>query len=450
MGYDKSFFYREDNLIGIGVLKGIKPAPFKLDKKGIYMNTTLTKQADKTNNHISHSSGTNIVNRCFSNIGPESEVSVALQNLRWSMLDKNVNSLTLRSMETLFTTRLVARSGVVSELPKSQSPMVVSYQFKGETYTTEDFLDRTYTNALLVMKNGVIVYENYLNNMTPDTCHMGWSMTKSIVSTLIGMAYEEGRIHSLDDPIVNYIPELKNGAYNDVSIRHILSMTSGVAYEERYDFDNPGLAATNHIKAIIKNVSRFADAAVDIKKKYEPGKVSEYKTIDTAVLGWLLEKVLDGSNVSSYMAQKLWEPLGAEQNGFFIMDGTPEVGREFTGAGFNAILRDWARFGQMILNKGEFNGHKFISSDYLEKATQSFLPEHPETGGYGYQWWTFSGTNSFAAVGILGQFVFIDPDTNTVIVKLSYCPTEEMDDIEKETELFLKAVSKWTVDEGSL
>lgn len=385
----------------------------------------------------------NVVDPLVANVGPASEVPVALQTLRWNMLDRSVNSLTFRSMDTLYNTRQVARSGDVSPLVKAEQPMLVSYTYDGKQYTTEDFLDRTYTNALLVMKDGQIVYENYLNNMHPDTRHMGWSMTKSITAILVGVAYEEGRIKSLDQPITDYIPELSKGAYAGVTIRQVLEMTSGVDYEERYDFVNPGAAAKNHILALVKNVARFADVATTLKRKYEPGTVFEYKTIDTAVLGWLLERVLGGSNVSAYAAQKLWEPLGAEQNGFFILDGEPGVGREFTGAGFNATLRDWARFGQMVLNGGEFNGHRIVSSEFIKQATQPVLPEDPVMGGYGYQWWTIQDSNAFSAIGLQGQFVYIDPDTQTVIVKLSYIPQEEMNELEVETLTFFDQVSKW-------
>ena len=388
----------------------------------------------------------NVVDPMVANVGPASDVQVGLQTLRWNMLDRTVNSLTFRSMDTLYSTRQVGRSGDVAELVKTEMPLDVSYTYNGEVYTIDDFLDRTYTNAMLVMKDGKIVYENYLNNMRPETRHMGWSMTKSIVSILVGIAHEEGRIKSLDQPITDYIPELSDSGYAGVTIRQVLEMTTGVGYEERYDFANPGVAARNHILALVKGVDRFAAMATELERKDEPGTVFEYKTIDTAVLGWLLERVLDGSNVASYAAQKIWEPLGAEQNGFFILDGEPGVGREFTGAGFNATLRDWARVGQMVANGGEFNGHRFVSEDYIKKATNPVLPEDPQMGGYGYQWWTMPNSNAFSAIGLQGQFVYIDPDTDTVIVKLSYFPQEEMMDLEVETLTFFDQISKWNAN----
>ena len=393
---------------------------------------------------LSSSISANEVNPLVAKVGPVSKVPVAIQNLRWAMLDSDVNTLTFRSMDTLFTTRQVGRSGPVSVLPHNDANMALTYSFEGKNYTTNDFLDRTYTNAMLVMKDGHIVYEKYLNNMQPNVRHMGWSMTKSLVSILVGIAHEEGRIKSLDEPITNYLPELESGAYKGVTIRQVLEMTSGVDYEERYDFIHPGIAAKNHILALVKNVARFADVAKTLKRKDKPGTVFEYKTIESAVLGVLLERVLNGENVSSYMARKLWEPMGMEQDGFFIMDGEPGVGREFTGAGFNATLRDWARIGQLMLNKGEFNGHRIISEKYVDLSTHPVLPENSKSGGYAYQWWTMPNSNAYSAIGLQGQFVYIDPDTKTVIVKLSYFPQAKMSEAEQETLTFFDKVSHWT------
>ncbi|OYX92438.1 MAG: hypothetical protein B7Y74_12125, partial [Novosphingobium sp. 35-62-5] len=347
--------------------------------------------------------------------GAPSEVPVATQVMRWHMNDADVNSFTFRNMDQLFTTRTVAHSGDVWTFPKVERPMDFTYSFGGKTWTAEQALERTYTNALLIMKDGRIVTEIYRNGSNERTRFMGWSMTKSITSTLVGAALEEGLIASLDDQITRYLPELKGGGYDGVTIRQILQMRSGVDYEERYDFANPGIAASNHINALVKNVARFADTARTIKRKSKPGEVFAYKTIDTAVLGWLIERVSGGS-VAAYTARKLWEPLGTEADGFYIMDGQPGTGREFSGAGFNATLRDWARFGQMMLNDGMANGKRVVSADWVKAAQVPAGAEDGMMGGYGYQWWTTPNSPAYAALGLQGQFVHIDPATRTVVV----------------------------------
>ncbi len=374
--------------------------------------------------------------------GPPSEVPVAVQILRWQMLDNNVSSLMFRSMDSLFTTRTVARGGAGLDLPRNDQPLDFTYSWQGQSRPAEAFLERTYTNALLVMKDGRIVSEIYRNNSNEHSRFIGWSMTKSVTSVLIGCALAQGRIDSLDTPISHYLPELKGGGYDGVSIRHVMQMRSGVDYEERYDFDHPGRAASNHISSLVRNVTRFVDVARTLPRIHPPGTFFQYKTIDTAVLGWLIERVTQGS-VAAYTAQCLWEPLGAEADGFYIMDGAPGVGREFSGAGFNATLRDFARVGQMVLDGGVANGRRIVSADWVRQSTQPNGPEDMQRGGYGLQWWTMGGSNAFAAIGLQGQYIYIDPDTRTVIVKLSYFPPGDNSALDAETRAFMTAASEW-------
>jgi CubicO group peptidase (beta-lactamase class C family) len=344
-------------------------------------------------------------------------------------------------MDQLFTTRVVGRSGPVWQLPRADHALDFTYSFEGKTYTPEQFVQRTYTNALLIMKDGRILHESYRNNTSESTRFIAFSMTKSITSILIGVALEERRIQSIEDPITKYLPELASGGYNGVTIKQILQMRSGVDYEERYDFDHPGIAATNHEHSLVLNVTRFADAARTIKRKHPPGTVWEYKTLDTAVLGWLLERVSGGSTVAAYTAQRLWEPLGAESNAFYIMDGPPGSGREFSGAGFNATLRDFARIGQLVLNGGEANGHRIVSREWLAESTHPSGAPGPGPG-YGYQWWMGQRPGSFQALGLQGQYIYVDPTSRTVIVKLSYFPPGERA-ADGETAAFLAAASAW-------
>lgn len=373
---------------------------------------------------------------------PVSEVSPALQTLRRAMLDSDINSLTFRSMDTLFTTRTVAHSGPAWQLKRADRPLDFTYSFEGHIYTVDEFLDRTFTNALLVMKDGRIVAEIYRNNSNERTRFMGWSMTKSITSILVGIALEEGRIKSVDDAITAYLPELAGGGYDGVTIRQILQMRSGVDYEERYDFANPGVAARNHEAALVQNVARFADAARTVPRAHPPGQTFQYKTLDTAVLGWLIERVSGGSTIAAYTTQRLWEPLGAEADGFYIMDGPPGVGREFSGAGFNATLRDYARLGQMMLEGGRANGHQIVPAEWVrESTTPTRFANDPLT--YAYQWWTTGPPGSFTALGLQGQYIFVDPRSKTVVVKLSYFPPADHK-AQAETAAFLAAVSAWS------
>lgn len=373
--------------------------------------------------------------------GQPSDVPIATQILRWHMNDGDVNAFAFRNMDELFTIRTVPHSGAAWVLPREDHKLDFSYEFNGKTFIAEDFLERSYTNAFLVMKNGKIVTEIYRNNSDASTRFMGWSMTKSITAMLVGAAVADGYIASIDDPVVKYLPELKKGGYREVTLRQILEMRSGVDYEERYDFANPGIAASNHINALVKNVARFADAGLDIGTAAKPGEVFAYKTIDTAILGWVIERVTGGT-VAAYTTEKLWEPLGAEADGFYIMDGKPGVGREFSGAGFNATLRDWARFGQMLVNEGTVDGRQVVNSDWIKTARTPVGSEEGPEGGYGFQFWTREGSEAYKALGLQGQYVYVDPDTQTVMVKLSYFPPAD-DTPYAETEAFFGALTNW-------
>jgi len=370
----------------------------------------------------------------------DSPISQTVQETRRHMLDAEVNSFYFWHMDDLFFTRRVPRSGPVWHLPRNELTVDLSFDWGGSSHGLNEFLERTHTNAFLILKDGKIVHESYRNLSSDRSTFASWSMAKSITSILVGLAVEDGEIVSLEDPITRYLPELVGGAYEGVTVRQVLDMTSGVDYEERYDFENPGIAAWNHENALVRNVVRFADVARTIERAHEPGEVFAYKTIDTAVLGWLLERVTDRP-VAYYMADRLWEPLGAEADGFFILDGEPETGREFTGAGYNAVARDYARFGQMVLDNGFANGRQIVPADWIAEATRPAGAEGPE-GGYGFQWWTVPDSNAFYALGLQGQFIYIDPDTRTVIVKLSYFPPDA-EAVYPETLAGLAAISAW-------
>jgi CubicO group peptidase (beta-lactamase class C family) len=370
-----------------------------------------------------------------------SAVPVAIQEVRRQMLNPPGNSLYFHNMDELFDTRVVGRSGEVWRLPRADHRIDVGYTWMGQPRTPDEFLERTFTNALLVIKDGKIVTEIYRNRTDEKTRFMSWSMAKSFTSTLVGFAVAEGKIKSLDEPLTRYLPELKGGGYDGVTIRQTLEMRSGVDYDERYDFDHPSVAQEVFEKALVRNEARFADVAKTLKRKHPPGEVFEYKTIDTAVLGWLVERVADRS-AAAYMGQRLWEPLGAEADGYFIMDGPPGVGREFTGAGFNATLRDYGRFGLMMLNNGYGNGRQIVSPQWVAEATKPAGPEG-ERGGYGYQWWTVAKSDAYFALGLEGQFIYVDPASKTVIVKMSYIPLDKTDVI-GEVLTYFDAIARWT------
>ncbi|MEV5032341.1 serine hydrolase [Sphingobium sp. LMC3-1-1.1] len=367
--------------------------------------------------------------------------SPAVVAARRAIFDPAISSVLFHNMDELFETRVVGHAAAPWQLPRTDAPMNFSYSYGGATKPASEILDGNYTNALLIIKDGKIVTEIYRNGTDAQSRFISWSMSKSLTGTLVGLAVSEGRIKSLDDGIVTYLPELRRTGYEGVTIRQILEMRSGVDYDERYDWKNPSVASINHEEALVQNRVRFADVARTLKRKHAPGSTFDYKTIDTAVLGWLVERVT-GMSASAYMSSRIWERLGTERDAFYIMDGPPGIGREFTGGGFNATLRDYGRFGQMMLQDGVGNGQRILPAGWVRQATAPVGGQEGETGGYGYQWWTVQNSDAYFALGLCGQFIYVDPITRTVVVKLSYVPLEKGDAM-KETLSFMAAASAW-------
>ena len=342
------------------------------------------------------------------------ELTPAVIAMRWQLLNPEINSFTFRETKDVFEYRDVHRGEKTWELQRAEGFAIP------EGY--EAWAERTFTNALLVLRDGKIVFESYRNRMTPQTRHIGFSMTKTITAMLVGQALARGEIASLDDPVSKYVPELANGGYGKATLRNVLEMRSGADIDERYDFgENPSLAGRIHETAIIKNEARFADFAVDVGSRTAPGSTFNYATLDTAVLGWVLEKAT-GQRIETLMEQRIWQPIGAEFDGFFIADGPPGVGRALNGMGFNAALRDFARLGQMMLDDGQANGTRVLPEGWLAQMT-TMKPTGGPRQGYGLQTWQVDDDpGAFAAVGLAGQMIYVHPATRTVIVKLSYHP----------------------------
>ncbi len=365
---------------------------------------------------------------------PAFELTPAVIAMRWQLLNPEINSFTFRELRNVFEYRDVRHGAEAWELAKADGfAMPEGYK---------EWAEQTFTNAFLVLRDGKIVFEDYRNRMTPETRHIGFSMTKSITAMLIGQALEHGEIASLDDPVSKYVPELANGGYGKATIRNVLEMRSGADIDERYDFGaNPSLAGRIHETAIIRNKARFADFAVDVGSRAAPGAAFNYATLDTAVLGWVLEKAT-GEKLEDLMESRIWQPLGAESDGFFIADGPPGVGRALNGMGFNATLRDFARLGQLMLDGGVARGTRVLPEGWVAQMT-TMKPTGEPFPGYGFQTWQVDEEpGAFAAVGLAGQMIYVHPASHTVIVKLSYHPPVPPADTEPKTLAMFQAIAR--------
>jgi hypothetical protein len=252
-------------------------------------------------------------------------------------------------------------------------------------------------------------------------------MAKSYVATLIGLAIEQGKIGSVSDPVTQYLPDLAGTGYDGTTIEDLLRMRSGVAWQEIYEFGSDTQLTYVHDNSLVGYAFRWCDYAVNESEKGEnaPGEAFNYATLDTSVLGCILEAAV-GTTGAEFMSEYLWKPAGMEADAYWIMDGPEDVGREFYGAGLNVTARDHARFGQLILQGGEANGQQIVPADWVTAMTvpgDAYEPAAPGAPfGYGYQWWTSAADDTFSADGLHHQFIHVDPTRNIVIFKASYTP----------------------------
>jgi CubicO group peptidase (beta-lactamase class C family) len=347
-------------------------------------------------------------------------------NARADMFNPKLNFLIFQHLDQMFATRIVHAGEKIWKLPYSLVSIEGKFEFEGSSYGLEDFLEKSATNALLAIKDGRIVYEIYRNGSDDTTRFISFSMAKSVLATLIGIAVSEGKIKSIEDKVTAYLPEMKDSGYADASIRDLLLMRSGVDWLEIYEFGSDTQLTRVHDNSLVAYKYRWCDyAANESKSAGKPGEKFNYSTLDASVLGCILERAV-GTTGSRYMSEKIWKPAGMEHDGYWIMDGPPSVGREFFGAGFNATLRDYGRFGLLMLNKGMANGKQVVPADWVKESTVPEEGNEPlaegEALGYQYQWWTIPSSDAYLAIGLHNQFIYIDPKNNTVIVKLSYTP----------------------------
>lgn len=380
-------------------------------------------------------------------VGKTLELTPAVIAMRWQLLNPDVESFAFRETDRVFESRAVPRSGAVWELTRQDGFTMPQDTSGGQSYDYSRFAERTYTNAMLVIRHGKVVFEDYRNRSNDMTRFLSMSMAKTITSMLVGIALNEGKLASLDDPATKYVPELKGTGYDGVTIRQILQMRSGIDYVERYDFGaHPSFAGKLHEQAIVLNKMRFAAGALEVKPRDPPGAKFNYSTLNTMVLGWVLENAT-GAKLEDYTREKLWGPLGAQADAFWMADGPPGQGRALNGMGFNATLRDYGRLGLLLLNKGRRGDTQIVPAAWIRQAT-TMLPTGLSASsgagfpGYGFQIWQVDDEpGAFAAVGLAGQYIYVSPATDTVIVKLSYYPPAAPPAVEAEAVAYFKAIA---------
>ncbi|NES75483.1 MULTISPECIES: serine hydrolase [Okeania] len=332
--------------------------------------------------------------------------------------DKRVNNF--RNMDRVFPSKIIYRSTQPYNFQENLYNLNTSYQFQGETRTMKDFLQRTGNTGFLIVKNDVIVYEKYSQGYTKNDKKTSWSVAKSFISALIGIAINDGYIHSIDDSITKYMPELKASGYNNVPIKHILQMSSGINFSEAYEDDNSDI--NKLLYKLFLYMRPMEKVILNYPAKEPSGNYFEYISLNTQILGLLLRRVT-GQDIVSYLEKKLWQPMGAESDAYWLTDN---YGTEVTFCGMNCTLRDYAKFALVYLHNGYFNGQQIIPKSWVKESTIPDTP-HLQPGatdelyfkwGYQYHWWIPEGSNGdYCATGAWGQYIYINPENNFVGVK---------------------------------
>ena len=332
----------------------------------------------------------------------------------WAQRTSNTDSLSQKTSQFNQKEHEVPMGNKIHQLPEGSPIAAFSAGGKKEKLLEEFFEDQKVA-GLLILHNGKVRLERYGLEHSDTNLWSSLSVAKSVTSTLVGVAIKDGYIKSVDDDVTDYLPELKGSAFDRVKIRHLLTMTSGIKWNENYtapDSDIAGFDRDTIVdgkKAIVSYMRRLPAEA-------EPGKKFNYSTGETHLLGALISSATQQS-LSHYLSSKIWTPYGMEQTATWRLDRT---GQEMAGCCLQMRLRDFGRFGQFVLEDGYINGKSIVPDEWFKTATQIQVPLWPG-GGYGYGWWIFN-SNSFEALGIYGQKIYIDPSRKLVIAINSAWP----------------------------
>jgi CubicO group peptidase (beta-lactamase class C family) len=331
-----------------------------------------------------------------------------------------------KNIEKLMPARKINKSSNPYPLgEKLQDLSDITYELEGKTYRMADYMERFNTVGLLVLKNEKIVFEQYRNGNDQESRWISFSVTKSVSSMLIGAAIKDGFIKSVNDPVTDYLPRLKNSSYDQATIKNVLNMASGVAWNEDYadpDSDVSRAAGFNAME-LFDYLNKQPIAA-------KPGEKFNYNTGETNLVGAIVRAAV-GNNQSAYLEHKIWQPFGMADDAYWSLDARYRA--ELGGCCINATLRDYARIGVFAKNDGVLpDGTRVLPEGYLAESTE------PSKGykGYGYLWW-LQEDESFAAL------IWINPKDDIVIAMQSSWPTAVGQELQAHRMALVAAIEKY-------
>ena len=334
---------------------------------------------------------------------------------------------TYLKMNEYFDTKEIYNSDDFFMFPERKQVILPNeFKYENKLFNTQKYLDSSYTQGFLVLHEDSITFESYYLGQNKNTRHISWSVAKSFISALMGIAIDEGFIKSIEDNVEKYLPELSKSGYNGVKIRELLQMSSGIKFDETYSDINSDI--NRYWRGFVLGESQDAFAST-LKNKITPGTFNHYVSINTHVLGMIIVKTT-GKSLTEYLEEKIWKIIGMEYNGYWLVDGE---GMEMALGGLNATLRDYTKMGKLFLDSGRWKGLQIVPEEWVLESTsingehleaKSINSAHPNIG-YGYQWWIpgnsqkYGNEEEFMAIGIYNQFIYVNRSTKTVIVKNS-------------------------------
>ena len=321
----------------------------------------------------------------------------------------------------IFPSRVLHASGKPFHFKTSDDPWRVPVTYHGIPF--DQFLEENGTTAFVVVKDDTIIYERYFGEYSKSTLIQAFSMSKSLFSMLIGRAVDDGYF-TVDQPVTDFAPELAANGFSRVTIENLLQMASGSNYRQT-GFDefssfslHPRFEYSPRLEKEITTTLKVID---------KPGSEFIYKSGDTALLSLVLTRALKDKTITEYMQETLWSSLGMEYDGFYTVDHPGADGLEKVWCCLAATARDFAKFGQLMLNDGNWNGTQIISRAWVEKSTHTDpndtrranpMFDEVSISGYQYQWWLAAKDGAYLGVGHLGQYLYVNPTRSVVIVRL--------------------------------
>lgn len=331
---------------------------------------------------------------------------------------------TFRNIDRLFPVNKIRAAEPNQVLPlvsasaqQVQSLAKLSWNERGVGLNLERFYEANRIAAVLVLKDGKVVLEQYRYGNSPKTRWMSMSVAKSITSTLVGAAIKQAKIKGVNDKVINYVPELKNSGYRDASIRDVLMMASGVAWSETYADPR-----SDRRRLLEAQIGQKPGAVLEVLRQLpsvaEPGTVANYNTGETQIAAYVLRNAV-GSSLADYLSERIWRRVGMEADAYWWLDAPNGV--EIGGSGIAATLRDYGRFALFMLAQGKIKDEKMLPDGWTYEATTPRLLKNGRPLAYGYLWWPAMSAEAqrdaaYAAIGIHGQAMYINPRTQTAVV----------------------------------